>query len=199
MLEKLINPFLFIAGPRSLIFGLLIILLTSIIGFYSHTYFPDIISIKVGAEFSLQHLIVQNLLTCFVVSTLFYLSSIILSKSSVRMVDVYGTQALARFPYLIASFTGFSGALNAYGKYMLWTLTQKGEPIELSTIEKTTAISLIIFSFGLSIWLITWMFNAFKISTNLKGAKLILTFIIIMISSMVILTYLSKELLVKFL
>lgn len=108
------------------------------------------------------------------------------------MVDIYGTQALARFPYFIASFIGFSASMNAYGKYLLWTVAQKGEPVEISTWQKTIAISLSIFLIGLGFWLVTWMFNAFKISANLKGAKLIVSFIIVMIISMVVLTYLSN-------
>jgi len=192
MVEKLINPFLYIAGTRSLLLGLLIIMATSVIGYYSHTYFPDTISIKIGAELPFYFYIVQNVLNWFVVSTLFYLASILLSKSSIRMVDIFGTQALARLPYFLASFTGFSGAIKVYGDYLLWTYLEKGEPVVISTMEKITAITLMILSLGLTIWMVTWMFNAFKISANLKGTKLILTFIIVMIISMVVLSYLSN-------
>lgn len=191
MLEKLINPFFYIAGTRSLILGLLFLLATSVIGYYSHTYFPDVISIKLDANFPFWHSIVQNVMNWFVVSSLLYLAAILLSKSSIRMVDIFGTQALARFPYFLASFIGFSGAMKTYGEYLLWTYLKQGEPIEISTMEKIIGISLTIISLGLTIWMVTWMFNAFKISANLKGPKLVLTFIIVMIISMVILSYLS--------
>ena len=47
MIKKLLNPFIHIAGIKSLIFGILILLLTSIIGYFSNMHFPDIISIKI--------------------------------------------------------------------------------------------------------------------------------------------------------
>jgi hypothetical protein len=137
------------------------------------------------------------MLNWLVASTLFYLGSLLLSKSSVRMVDIYGTQALARFPYFFASFTGFSGGLNLFGKYLLWTFMKHGEPIEISTMEKFSAVSIIIISMGLTIWMVALMFNAFKISANLKGAKLILTFTTVMIISLVVLSYVSKLIILK--
>jgi hypothetical protein len=198
MIKKLINPFHYVAGIKSLIFGLIIIFATSIVGYLSRTHFPDIISIKTSPEFSFWYFVIQNFSNWFIVSTLFYIASIIFSKSSVRLVDIYGTQALARFPYFIASFVGFYGALNAFGKYLLWTLMRQGEPCEISVIQIISAILLIVFSLLLTIWLITLMFNAFKISANLKGIKLILIFIIVLIISLLFSGFLTKMLILKF-
>jgi hypothetical protein len=198
MIKKLINPFHYIAGIKSLIFGLIIIFVTSIVGYLSRTHFPDIISIKTSPDFSVWYFVIQNFSNWFIISTLFYISSIIFSKSSVRLVDIYGTQAFARFPYFIASFMGFSGALNTFSKYLLWTLMRQGEPFEISGIQIIAAISLIVFSLLLTIWLVTLMFNAFKISANLKGIKLILIFIIVLIISLLFSGYLTKMLILKF-
>lgn len=198
MIKKIINPFYYVAGIKSLIFGLIIIFATSIVGYLSRTHFPDIISIKTSPDFSFWYFVIQNFSNWFIVSTLFYIASIIFSKSSVRLVDIYGTQALARFPYFIASFVGFSGALDAFGKYLLWTLMRQGEPCEISVIQIISAILLIVFSLLLTIWLITLMFNAFKISANLKGKKLILIFIIVLIISLLFSGYLTKMLILKF-
>ena len=198
MIRKLINPFRHIAGIKSIILGIIIIFATSIVGYYSHTHFPDTISIKTSPEFSFWYFVIQNYSNWFVVATLFYTASIIFSKSSVRLVDVYGTQALARFPYFIASFVGFSETLSAFSKYLLWTLMKQGEPIEISAIQIITAILIMVFSIMLTIWLITLMFNAFKISANIKGIKLILIFIIVLIISLLLSGFLTKMLILKF-
>lgn len=197
MIKKLINPFHYIAGIESLIAGLIILVVTSIVGYYSHTHFPDIISIKICPDFPFRYFLIQNLLNWFIASTLFYLAAIAFSKSSVRLVDIYGTQALARFPYLIGSFIGFSGALNAFSKYLLWTLMKQGAPVEISTFQIAIAVLLLVLSLLLTIWLITLMFNAFKVSANLKGTKLVLTFIIVMIVSIVISTLSTRMLILK--
>ncbi len=198
MIEKLINPFKYIAGTKSLILGVLIIIITSIIGNYSHTHFPDTISIKISPDLSFRYFLVQNLLNWFIVSSLFYITSLIISKSSIRIVDIFGTQALARFPYLFASIIGFSDSIEAFGEYLLWTLLKQGNPIEISTFEIISAILLMVFSLLLTIWLITLMFNAFKVSANIKGSKLILTFISILIISLVVSSYATKILILKF-
>lgn len=171
------NPFRYIAGGYSLIIGILILLLSSLISFYSNTHFPDLISVKIAGGFPLLYLIIQSFLNWIVVSIIFYLMAIIASKSKVRIVDVFGTQALARFPYLIVSLIGFSSTIDLFGKYILWNLMKIGEPIDLSISVIVIAILLMIFTLFLTVWMIILMFNAFKVSANLKGAKLILLFI----------------------
>lgn len=197
MINKLINPFYYLAGLKSLILGLVFILATATIGYFSKTHFPDIISVKTCYNFSIWYFIVQSLLNWFVASTLFYIAAIILSKSSVRAVDIYGTQALARFPYLIASCMGFSGALDAFGKHLLWISLKQGEPVEISHIQIVIAFLILVSSLLLAIWMIALMFNAFKVSANLKGNKLVFSFIIVFILSLVISGYLNQTLTLK--
>jgi len=198
MITKLINPFKYIAGVESLVVGILIILATAYIGYSSNTHFPDLISIKTCPDLPVWYFLLQGLSNWIVISTVLYSCAAVWSPSSIRFVDIFGTQALARFPYLIASFIGFSGSINKFGKYMLWTVIQKGESISLSTGNFVLAISLIILTFLLTIWLVALMFNAFKISANLKGTKVVVLFIIAFIVSMVITSYLSKYLFSKF-
>lgn len=197
MIKKLVNPFQYLAGLKSLILGLAIILATAVIGYYSNTHFPDIISVKICHDFSIWYFVIQGLLNWFILSTIFYFASIITSKSSVRPIDIYGTQALARFPYLLASFMGFSDALNDFSKHLLWTLLKKGEPIEISSLQIVIAILILASSLILTIWLIALMFNAFKVSANLKGNKLVFTFIICLILSLVASGYLNQSLTLK--
>jgi hypothetical protein len=198
MITKLLNPFKYIAGVKSLVIGILIILVTAYIGYTSNTHFPDLISIKTCPDLPVWYFVIQSLSNWIVVSTLLYSCAIVGSQSSIRFVDIFGTQAFARFPYLIASFIGFSDSINKFGKYMLWTLLQNGESISLSTGNFVIAISLLILTFLLTIWLVALMYNAFKVSANLKGTKAVVLFIIVFIVSMIITGYISKYLFAKF-
>ncbi len=177
MIKKLFNPFTFIAGGYSLIIGIIIILLTSIIGFFSNIHFPDVISVKTSSDYPLQYHIIQNVMNFIIVSTIMYMVSIIFSKSKIRIVDVYGTQALARFPYLIAAFIGFSNSMDNFKNYVFWQFLKQGDPIDISTSDILITIILVIITLLLTIWLIVLMYNAFKISANLKGPKSIFLFI----------------------
>jgi hypothetical protein len=176
-MKLLLNPFNQIAGFKSLSIGILVLLFTSIVGFFSNTHFPDIISVKISPDYPVWYFIVQGLLNWIVVSIIFYIAAILFSKSSVRIIDIFGTQALARTPYLFASFIGFSDAINVFSKYLLWTLMHQGEPITISVIEIIVAVLLLVLTLLLTIWLITIMFNALKVSANLKGIKLVSVFI----------------------
>jgi hypothetical protein len=198
MIKKLTNPFENIAGAKSLIWGVLIILFTSIIGYFSNTHFPGIISVKTSPDFPVLYFIIQGFLNWLVVSTFFYFASILFSKPSVRAIDIYGTQALSRTPYLPASFIGFSGAIENFGKYLLWNLLQKGEPTEITTVGIIAAILLIVITLLLTIWQVVLMFNAFKVSANLKGNKLTLIFIGVLIASMIASSILNNTLFQKF-
>lgn len=197
MIKKLTNPFETIAGFKSLFWGLLAILSSAILGYFSNTHFPDIISVKTSPDFPVSYFIIQALLNWLVVSTLFYLSSILFSKSAVRAIDIYGTQALSRAPYLLVALMGFSDAIENFGKYMLWNLMQQGEPIEITTVGIVIAIIFMVLTLLLTVWLITLMFNAFKVSANLKGTKLIVIFIVVLVSSIVLSTILSNILIQK--
>ncbi len=196
MFNKLINPFRYIAGGQSLFIGLLFITATSVTGYFSHTNFPDVISVKIEIEMPVMYYLIQGLINWLVLSTVFYIAAVIFSKSSVRIIDIYGTQALARAPYLLAAFTGFSESLNNFGRYILWTMLQQGESIHLSAFEIALAILILSITVLLTVWMITLMFNAFKVSSNIKGTKLILIFITGLIISIII-TYYSTMILIK--
>lgn len=166
----LFNPFKYIAGVRSLIAGLFILLATSCVGFFSHTHFPNLISLfKVEATLPIGYFLLQSLSNWLVFSILLYLLAIVSSSSSIRIIDIFGTQALARLPFLIASFIGF-------------TKLPIGKEINLSSWEITATIAIQILAVLMVIWMIALMFNAFKVSSNLKGTKLVIVFIVAVIA-----------------
>lgn len=194
MISKLNNPFKYIAGGLSLFIGLAVLIATALIGYLSHTHFPDLISVKVGTNFPVWYYLIQSLINWFVFSLLLWLTAIIASKSSVRAIDIFGTQALARSPYLLASLTGFSKAPELYGKYMLWKNLQIGDPVEITTLTSVTAVIFIILTIILTVWMVTLMYNAFRVSSNLKGTKLNLIFVAVFIVSAISTGYISNRL-----
>jgi hypothetical protein len=198
MNKTIFNPFKYVAGAKALILGILIILITAFIGFLSNTHFPDLISVKLCSDLPVSYFVLQSLSNWLIFSTILYLCAIIVSTSSIRAIDIFGTQALARFPYLIAAFIGFSDSITKFGKYTLWTYFKIGEPITLSTSSAVIAVSILILTLLLSIWLVVLMYNAFKVSSNLKGTKSIVLFIIVFIVTMIVTSYVTKYLIVNF-
>lgn len=192
-MRKFINPFRYIAGSKSLVIGVIIIILTSVIGYFSHIHFPDSISVKTSFEMPLMYYVIQNLANWMVFSIFIYLLSLT-SSSSVRIVDIFGTQALARAPYLLAAIIGFSGSIEKFGKYMLHIYLNQGEPIHMTTGEMGLAIILIVLTLITTIWLVTWMYNAFRVSANIKPPRSGVLFFVAIVVSMVINQLITNQL-----
>jgi hypothetical protein len=185
-MNKLLNPFKYIAGWESLALGIVVLFATAGIGFFSHIHFPDLISVKTNHGLPFFVLVIQGFSNWLILSILLYLLALIFSPSSVRAIDIFGTQAFARFPYVLASLTGFFGLLEKFGNYMIWSALHTGEPVEITPAEISIAITVLLLTMVLTVWMITLMFNAFKISANLKGAKLIISFIGAVIVSIIV-------------
>lgn len=188
----LFNPFRHIAGCRSLLWGILILLATAVVGFFSHTHFPDLISVKVGVHFPLSYFILQSLINWLVFSVILYVLALIFSPSSVRIIDIFGTQSMARFPYLIAAFFNFSSSMDKFGQYIQWSTMHVGNEVSMSTFEMIVAVTLLILTLLLTIWMIVLMVNAYRVSANLKGTKLTVVFLIAFIVSMIIIVLANK-------
>lgn len=194
-MNKLTNPFKYIAGWESLAAGMGVLLLTTVIGYFSHIHFPDVISVKVAYGIPFYVLLLQGASNWLVVSLLLYISALLFSRSSVRIIDIFGTQALARFPYLLAALTGFGGLLDKFGKYMIYYALHTGEPVQMSTPEIALCVFLILFTILLTVWMIALMFNAFKVSSNMKGEKLIISFIVVITGSIILTGLVSSQIL----
>jgi hypothetical protein len=194
MLKKLINPFVYIAGTRSLLWGIKIILITSVFGYFLNIHFPDVISVKIGPDFPFLYHIIQSFSNWIILSVILYLISIFFSKSKIRIIDVLGTQALARFPYLIAPFTGIPKSPQVFSQYILYEYLGTGDPIAITTQDIIVTIIIILFTIFLTIWMIALMYNAFKVSTNMKGSKSVIIFIVGLVVSIVITTLITSQL-----
>ena len=162
MKKWLFNPFVYLAGVRSLLIGLVIMLATAILGFLSKTHFDGTLHISFGHYQPLYVYIIEQLVAWGITVLIFYLLGIALSRSSIRFVDVAGTQALARWPMLFIAMLGFGYAVH---------------PIETPADIDAGLIWRGLLSLPFIVWVVALMYNAFSISCNLKGAKAVISFI----------------------
>ena len=91
------NPFRFIAGFKALLLGLAIILISAFVGSFSNTHFDGVLDVHTGLEAPLWLFFAEGLINwiCMVIPLFFF--GLIVSRSSFRRIDVFGTQALARW------------------------------------------------------------------------------------------------------
>jgi hypothetical protein len=177
--QLLYNPFTRIAGYKSLLLGLATMLITSIIAFYSHTRFDGALDSHGGGDYAPYYLYLIDALNAWLsVVVVFYPVSLIVTKFRSRLVDVAGTLLLARIPFIFDALGSFYLSKSGVNKF-LEALVQKTKiEYTISTLDWMLFIGTIIFLILCAVWNIALTYNAFKINTNLKGAKSVWVFII---------------------
>ncbi len=162
MKKWLFNPFVYVAGWQALGFGLLLMLLTLILSYLSQTHFDGAIDAHFGFPSKLSIYVFEQLNAWLSATIIFFAAGSILSKSKIRIIDVAGTLAFARFPMLFVALIGFVPSLHQFPSAN-----------NIAVIAITGLIVAL-----LSIWMVTLMYFAFTISCNLKGSKAIVGFVV---------------------
>lgn len=160
--SNLYNPFNQIAGLKSLIIGLIGLLITTYLAFITGTHFNGLLNIDFAKDSDYWVFLTENISNWLLISAFMYISGLILSKSKIRVIDIFGTTLLSRVPLII---TPLIRTLPVFQSFM-------HQSWQLYALEGVYLISLI--------WTIILLFNAFTISCNLKSEKLIISFIVSM-------------------
>jgi hypothetical protein len=178
LIQWLFNPFRFIAGFKALLMGLAIILISGFVGSFSNTHFDGVLDVHTGLESPLWFFFAEGLIDwgCMVIPLFFF--GLIVSRSAFRMIDVLGTQALARWPYLITAVVMLPDANQRVIAYVMSKLIQAAPAAAINSAD------VLIFGFAMFvvvltvIWMVALMYRAYAVSCNIKGAGAIITFII---------------------
>ena len=168
----LYNPFLYLAGLKSLVIGVVSILLLAFFSYTSGTHYLGLVIPVFAKDTAFPYFLSEHLIHWAIVSVLLFVSGTIFSKSKIRFIDVLGTQALALFPLIILPFFRFL------------------PPFESFYIFSISYFFLYGLHVAMAIWTITLMFNAYKITCNVKSNSLVISFITAVFISEVLTIYL---------
>jgi hypothetical protein len=153
----LFNPFERIAGWQALAAGLTVMALTALIGVYSGIVFNGVLDAHIAAS-SIPMALIFQIVNLLAITLVMWLGALLLFKSrTIRLVDVAGTLALARAPYLFIALFGFLSPLMTGMAYL---------------------ISFSLFAIVVTIWAVALMYNASAVSCHLKGTKGTIFFIV---------------------
>lgn len=184
--QWLFNPFRFIAGFKALLLGLAIILISALVGSFSNTHFDGVLDAHTGLQAPLWCFFAEGLINwvCMVIPLFFF--GLIVSQSSFRVIDAFGTQALARWPYLITSVVMLPDANQRVGIYLMSKFTQTAPAAAINYIDVFVFVFAIILAILMLIWMVALMYRAYAVSCNIKGAGAIITFIVSLIGAEVV-------------
>lgn len=172
----LFNPFLKTAGSKALLIGLVFVIVSSILAFYFQTHFDGVLDVHFGEINQWWIPFVENGINILSLFLIFYILGAILTKGRVRWIDILGTTVLARFPLIIMPFGNAGNFVQDLGESIAKDPTHLSE-IQFGAGEIIFLILFIILSMCVLIWYVALLFNAYKISTNLKKGTLVVSFI----------------------
>ena len=172
--ELFINPFIYLAGTKALLIGIGITLLLSLTSYYSGTHYSSLLKVSFAKDMDFQYFLAEHILYLVIGGSTLLMMGLIFSKSKIRIEDVYGTLAIARTPLLILPAIRFipvfaSMAANSiYLDILFW--------IHLFVVG----------------WAVVLMFNAYKVSCNVKGVTVYASFIASLVFSEILVTNIIK-------
>lgn len=163
-LKLLINPFTRFAGWQAFVIGLVLVLLSGGIGGMNRVWFDGVLDMHIGGKGPAWLGLVMLGIDLVSIVLVMSVAAIILAKKF-RFIDILGTMTLARGPMLLLSIAGLFIDVSVYD-------------VPGGRMPTSSLIIMSILSTIMIIWHITLIYNALRVSANLKGAKLATTVII---------------------
>ena len=168
----LFNPFIRIAGGQALAVGLTAIVLSGLAAAAGGVHFDGLLDFHPGYSVSYWVPVVEGLVNWSVIAVLLVLASLLVAPRTVRLVDIAGTQALARFPLLLAALACVPAPVRD-GNVEWVAAAVEGR------MATPTAASLVagLLAGACAIWMVWLMWKAFAVSCNQRGSRAVAIFV----------------------
>ncbi len=169
------NPFYYVAGAKALALGLIAIGLTAFISYLGQVHFDGVLDMHMGRPGPVWLFFAEGIIDWLAISVVLWAGGRLISRSSMRAIDVFGTQALARWPMLVVSIIAMpktvQNAINTFVAQLTFGSFQFN-PVGLVLVLVFAASTLLLLC-----WMVALMYQGFCVSCNVRGGKAIGVFI----------------------
>lgn len=186
-MKQLYNPFELYSERQLLIFGLVLTLIGSFLGYLFNGRFDGIIDFHLLESVIFLEVVLDNFFNAVLLTILLFINGKIIN-SKTRFVDVLNASLLARIPFYILPFFNFNNVMYDVSN-RTYDIMVAGSFNAISTPD---IILLMLFSFVAIctlIWFSLLLWNGFKVATNAKGIKNIILFIFTILVAEVVSKY----------
>lgn len=172
MKTVLFNPFEKYTESKLFIFGLLITIMGSYLGYLFQGRFDGVIDLHFVPSTTLFEPLIDNIINIIsLFLVLFILGKSINNKT--RAIDILTPVLIARFPLYLLTFSNYQNFISDASQRLLASIDLQNMPADIN-FEASDMIITLLFT-GLSIlfliWFIILLFNGFKVATNSRGIK----------------------------
>ena len=166
--KLIVNPFIRIAGGQALIWGFLGLIVSTLLCWISGYHYHGLLHFGPAPNPAWWCYLAEHLIVWLIPALLFYLGGLFLSHSRIRVIDVLGTVLFAQLPLLGMNLISLLPAMR-----MMSQMNMIMSPEEMLA-QPYFILAMILTLLGLPFLILTliWMFNALKVSCNLKQWKL---------------------------
>lgn len=167
MMDILFNPFVYFQGSQSLLSGISVLLLTGFIGYFGNIHFNGVIDIQAKLPAPMWQFLFENIFVWLCMAAVLASIGKKILKSEFSIPDLFGTQALSRWPSVTISLLGLSGTHQRYIK-----------GLEPTRTDENLIIAFIIYSILTVFWMVFLMYRSYSFSCKIKGKRAVISFII---------------------
>jgi hypothetical protein len=187
IMQNFWNPFTKIAGAKALVWGLAGLAVSVVASFFSGWRTNGLLQFgPAGPDSAWWVYALTALILWLVPALLFYGLGAALSRSRIRPVDIFGTTAFALLPLAVSSLVWLlPGLKELAGAFYESTMTIReaastSTPLDVNAVMTpvkavmTNPVFIIatIVSMAAMVLMLIWLFNAVKVSCNLRGGRL---------------------------
>ena len=173
-LSLLFNPFKKIAGFKALCWGFIGLIASMVLSIVTNFHYQGFLRFGGALKSAWWFFAAEHLAVWLVPATLFYIGGLIFSGSKIRIIDIFGTTLFAQIPFVIMNLFVLppvvQRAMNIDLNMSLQNIVTDPDYISGTRIFMVSIIFLIL--------TLVWMFNALRVSCNLKGGKLAIVYIV---------------------
>jgi len=188
MKQLVVNPFEKIAGLQALGIGFLLMITGALLAYFCHARFDGAIDLHFGGDMHIMKPFAEQFIIWSCLSIVFYVMALTMG-SRPRPIDIAGTLALARAPFTLVPLVNSTGFISSLSLHMT---AENQNRLDLSPLNISILIILIGIILLAAIWLVMLYFKAYKVSTNLKGNKLVVSFIAGLLMAEIVSVYLIR-------
>lgn len=186
----LINPFQRFTEKQLLVFGLPLTILGSWIAYIFQGRFDGYVDLHFVEQVTFVEPLIDNVINIVVITLLLFVAARIVNRKS-RIIDLFCVALIARIPYYLLTFSNSNQVMQKTGQKILQTFQENPSATpDISSGELFLLLIFTLFVIVFLVWVITLLFNGFKVAANAKGSRSIVLFIAALIFGEILSKYL---------
>ena len=175
--EWLFNPFRYVAGGASLAIGLAAILLAGTLGSFSKTHFDGVLDVHTGLPAATWVFVAEGVIDWLSLGVVLFILGKLASRSAFRVLDLLGTQAMARWPSVIIAAITLLPSFQRFTAYMEWKFAGIGTAVQVEVMDLVVFTLAALVLVAAIVWMVALMYRSYSVCSNMRGRKAAATFV----------------------